>query len=245
MSARAAEPLAGDYERFLVHERLEIVSTLRRLVGSREPLSVHWDGNDGFALTALLAINPDFEELVLDCLGDARANRRLLESEELTLRATMDGVKIQFSAQRAEPTLFEGRVALRVRLPEMMLRLQRRETFRVRAPLSCQLALEVDGRLCVLETRVADLSLGGVALTTDRSHLGIQSGTRLENCRIGLGELGALTVTLEVRNVMEGRGRNGSRQVRFGCRFVELPRSMENLVSRYIAQLERNRRIRA
>jgi c-di-GMP-binding flagellar brake protein YcgR len=237
--------LASDYERFVIHERLEIVSTLRRLLASREPLSVHWDGNDGFALTALLAVNVDFEELVLDCLGDARANRRLLESEELTLGATMDGVKVQFSARRAEPTVFEGGVALRVRLPEMMMRLQRRETFRVRAPLSCQLALDVDGRLCVFEVRVADLSLGGVSLTTDRSYVSMEPGKLLENCRIALGALGTLAVDLEVRNVIESRSRTGARQLRFGCRFVALPRAMENLVSRYIAQLERNRRVRA
>jgi len=245
VSLRTPETLDEDLERFLVHERLEIVASLRRLLASREPLSVHWDGNDGFALTALLAVNQEFEELVLDCLGDARANRRLIESEDLSLVASMDGVKLQFSAQRAEPTVFEGRPALRVRLPELMLRLQRRETFRVRAPLSCELALEVDGRLCVLELRVGDLSLGGLSLVTDRNYVSIEPGSLIENCRINLGAIGTLAARLEVRNVMESRNRQGARQLRFGCRFVNLSGSMENLVSRYIAQLERQRRVLA
>ena len=242
MSLRAPEALDEDLERYLVYDHLEIVATLRRLAAAREPQSVHWDGNDSFALTALLAINPDFQELVLDCLGDARANHRLLASEELSVVATMDGVKIQFSAPRAEATVFEGRPALRVRLPDFMLRLQRRETYRVRAPLSCELALEVDGRLCVLELRVADLSLGGVALVTDRAYLKIEPGRLIDNCRIGLGGVGTLAARLEVRNVMESRNRSGARQLRLGCRFVNLPGTMEALVARYIAQLERNRR---
>ena len=242
MSLRAPEALGDELERFLVHERLEIVAVLRRLLAAREPLSVHWDGNDRFALTALLAVNPDFEELVLDCLGDARANRRLLESEALSVVAAMDGVKIQFSAPRAEATVFEGRPALRVRLPDFLLRLQRRETFRVRAPLACELALDVDGRLCVMELRVADLSLGGVALLSDRPYLNIEPGRVIDRCRIGLGEVGTLAARLEVRNVMESRGRSGLRQLRLGCRFVNLPGTMEALIARYIGQLERNRR---
>jgi c-di-GMP-binding flagellar brake protein YcgR len=242
VSARSPEALGGDLERFLVDERLEIVATLKRLLAAREPLSVHWDGNDSFALTALLAVNPDFEELVLDCLGDARANQRLLQSEELSIVATMDGVKIQFSAPRAETTVFEGRPALRVRLPNLMLRLQRREAYRVRAPLSCELALEVDGRLCVLELRVADLSLGGIALVTDRDYLNVMPGKLIDNCRVGLGGIGTLATRLEVRNVMESRGKSGARQLRLGCRFVNLPGTMETLVARYIANLERSRR---
>jgi len=242
VSLRAPEALGEELDRFQVHDRLEIAAVLRRLLAAREPLSVHWDGNDSFALTALLAVEPQQEALVLDCLGDARANRRLLESEELSLVATLDGVKIQFSAPRAEVAVYEGRAALRLRLPEFLLRLQRRESYRVRVPLACELALEIDGRLCVMELRVADLSLGGVALVSDRAYLNIEPGRVIDNCRIALGGLGTLAARLEIRNVMESRGRNGLRQLRLGCRFVNLPGAMEALIARYIGQLERNRR---
>jgi len=240
----APELLEQDFERFLVHDKLEIVSILRGLQAAREQVSMHWDG-DGFALTLLLAVNPEFEEMVFDCTNDPEANRRLMKSERITLVSVTGGVKVQFTARHPDTTIFEGHPALRMRLPELLLRLQRREFFRVPASLSCQVAVESEGKVRVLELRVADMSLGGIALVTDKTCLELECGQVLENCHINLGALGALTVSLTVGNFSETTTRSGNRQQRIGCSFGKLPRNMETIVSRYIAQVERERRARS
>lgn len=236
------EPIEHDLERFLVHDKRELVSILRRMATENVSVSVHWDEGAGLALTMLLAVNPDFEEMVFDCANDPDSNRRLLRADRLTLIAMVDGVKVQFSARHVEPTCWEGRPALRMRLPDLLLRLQRREYFRVPVPLLCQCAIEDEGKVRVLELRVADLSLGGVALASERAALNLEIGDELENCRIGMGRLGTLHVNLLVRNVIESETRSGQKHVRLGCTFTNLSRASENLVARYIAQIERERR---
>ncbi len=230
----------ADFERYLVHDRLEIVSILRKLQTRNDQLAVSWSGT-GFTLTVILATNPEFEELVFDCGRDPQANRAILAAGHVTFSATVDGVKVQFVAHHVDATVFEGHPALRIRLPELVLRVQRRESFRVPASLTCQLAIDARGAVRILEMRIADLSLGGLALVSDRNYVRLEGGQRLENCRIDLGSLGALAVTLEVRNLAEIAARNGLSRMRVGCQFANLSRSTETLISRYIAQKERER----
>jgi flagellar brake protein len=242
-SLRAPEVIESDFERFLVHDRFEILSILRRLQVKSEPVTLNLDDGD-FVLTILLAVNPDFEEMVFDCGSDPDANRKLMQAERLTLVANIDGIKVQFSVRRPDTTIFEGRPALRMRLPEIMLRLQRRDFYRIPASLACEIALDCDGRVRVLELRVVDLSLGGVAMVTDKAYVDFAVGQVLENCRIGLGTLGTLALDLEVKNLSAGKTRNGLHQSRIGCEFANLERAAETLISRYIGQKERERRSR-
>ena len=240
---RGPELAEEDFERFLVHDRFEIISILRRLEAKREQVTLSVDG-ETHALTVLLAVNPDYEEIVFDCGREAESNRRVMQAERVTLAANIDGIKVQFSSRGADPTVFEGHPALRMRLPDLVLRLQRRDYYRVPASLTCEAAVECEGKVRVLEMRVTDLSLGGVALITDKTYVKFAPGEILQNCRMGLGTLGVLAPDLEVKNVCEVRARNGARQVRIGCRFAGLERDMESMISRYIAQKERDRRLR-
>ena len=239
-SLKLPEVFEQDYDRFLVHDRLEIVSILRKLQTRRDQVTLNWDPS-GFALSMVLAINPEYEEMVLDCGSDPDANKALLKTDRITLVAMVEGVKVQCSGRHADATVFEGYPALRMRLPDLLLRLQRRDYFRVRSNLSSQIALENDGSVRVLEWRVADMSLGGVALVADKEIARLETGRVLENCRIALGPLGTLSLTLQVQNTSETIMRNGARQYRIGCQFVDLSSSIERLISNFINKAERER----
>lgn len=237
------EQVEEDFDRFLVHDRFEIISILRRLQASRQQVTLNIEGH-GFVLTVLLAVNPDYEEIVFDCGRDPDSNRRIMQAERMTLVANIDGIKVQFSARGADPTVFEGRPALRMRLPDLVLRLQRRDFYRIPASLTCEVTVACEEKVRALELRVTDLSLGGLALVTDKAYVKFEQGQLLTNCRVNLGALGLLALDLEVKNVCDVRARNGMRQTRIGCGFSRLPRDMENLISRYIGQKERERRMR-
>lgn len=240
-SIRAPEPIGEEFERFLTYDRLEIMSILHKLQSRHEHITLNWEGG-GFMLSMLLAVNPEFEELVFDCGRDPAANRTLMRAELVTLVAVSDGIKVQFSSGGPDTTVFEGRPALRMRLPEFVLRLQRRDYYRVAASLPCQVTIEDAGVVRVLEMRAADLSLGGVALVTDKTYVHIVPGVVLENCLVDLGPVGTLTANVTVRSLSEARMRNGARHLRIGCEFVGLPHPMETLVSRFIGQAERAHR---
>jgi c-di-GMP-binding flagellar brake protein YcgR len=223
----------------VIRDRLEIVSTLRQLARERELLSAQWESSESAPVsrTTLLAVNPDYEELVFDCFADGQANDRALEAGQVNFLCHLDGVEIRFYASHGEAALYEGQPALRMRIPAQMLRLQRREFFRVRAAHSCDATLELDGRN-LKEVRVGDLSLGGLTLFAHQP-FDAKLGQVIEKCRLRLGDEGHLHAALEVCSVQTVPMLRGVTRIRVGCRFVSLAPDSEIQLARFIQQLER------
>lgn len=229
-------------ERCRLGSRVEVLSYLRQAVERRSPVAAHFGAGGEFIATALLAVNPDFEELVFDCSGDPEANERLLRCERITFVTIVDQVRIQFDTQRAETTMFEALPAYRTRLPDTLLRLQFREFFRVAPPFSrpvaCRLA---DPRRPpeVLQLRVLDLSVGGLALVVP-ADLRPEAGAKLGPLRLDLPDVGTVEVSVEVRSVAP-HPPSGDAWPRCGVRFIDLPGKAVSLLLRYVMKLQRER----
>jgi len=223
----------------VVRERLEVVSTLRQLARTGEPLYANVDGDARASLrTRVLAVNPDFEEMIFDCFADAHANRRATQSEQVNFLAWLNGVELRFYAGPGEATVHSGHPALRVRLPSRMLRLQRREYFRVPTSLSCDVVLETDGKVRVLEMRASDLSLGGLRLVTEQP-ITAEPGKVFDKCHLRMGDEGELTAAVEVRSIEASDTPKGATRLRLGCRFLKLAPVVEQQLARFISKLER------
>ena len=247
MDARLKQPAASDaldHERYQVHSRFEIASLLRAVADSHIAVTVYFNQGAEFIVTNVLDVNPEFEELILDLGADDTANRRLLQCERMTVVAFLDHIRLQFQAQRAEETVHEQLPALRIRLPEVLLRLQRRNFYRIRTPVAKPIAASFPdpadrGRRVSL--RIFDLSCGGVALVAGEGEPALEPGTILEDCRIDLPEVGVLSTVLEVRNAAKhGEGVRTNLR-RYGCQFVGLPAALASAVQRYITKTERAR----
>jgi c-di-GMP-binding flagellar brake protein YcgR len=230
----------ADDERYRIHSRVEIVALLRTLAQRRDPVSVEIDARD-FIVSAILAVNPDFEEIVLDYGADEASMQRLFRAHRLRLCAHVDGIRITLGAEHAAPTSFEDGPAFRIRLPVSIERLQRREASRLKVPLGRPMHCRVfagergsDG----VPVRVRDISTGGVGLVDYPPSLGITAGAVFRACRIALPELGTLVTDLEVVHASAGESR------RCGCRFLGLSAAMANLVQRYITRAEREQHAR-
>jgi c-di-GMP-binding flagellar brake protein YcgR len=247
MSARPA-PLAlsaEDLERFQIYSRIEIVAVLRALIERRAQATIHFSQGEEFLLSTLLSVNPDFEELVFDCCGDQAANDRLLRSPRLHFVAALDRVRIQFAALHAESTVHDGLPAFRVRIPDSLLRLQRRDYFRVAPPVAKPLLARIaDPRepARVVELRVLDLSAGGIAVTDPPLGLRLEAGMVLEQCSLDLPGIGEVRFRAEVRSTPAKRASGGAS--RCGLRFLDMPGAVSARVQRYILQLDRDRRSR-
>jgi c-di-GMP-binding flagellar brake protein YcgR len=235
-----------DNERYLVHSRLEITAILRSLIGHSALVTVYFGERGEFIVTSLLSINPDFEELIFDYGAEEVLNARLLESSRLTLMTQLDHIRIQFVASRAEPTMFQEARAFRIRMPDALTRLQRRENYRVKVPLSqpvtCVLKLGHQGDNGSVSIRICDVSGGGLALVDFPPSLELVPGTVYPACRIDLGEIGRVTTDIEIVHVMEKVNRNAVRTRICGCRFRNMPNAMLTLIQRYINKIERDQK---
>lgn len=247
MSSRPAphEISAEDLERFQIHSRVEIVAVLHALIERRAQLTVHFSQGEEFMLSTLVAVNPDFEELVFDCSGDPGANARLLRSPRLNFVSALEQVRIQFSTQHAEATVYDGLPAFRVRIPDSLLRLQRRDYFRIAPPLTRPLTARIaDPRdpSCAVDLRILDISAGGIAVADGPQGLRLESGMLLEQCVVQLPEVGAVSFRAEVRSVVPNGAPGGA--ARCGLRYLDMPGAIAARIQRYILKLDRDRRNR-
>ena len=247
MDAQLNQPAASDaldHERYQVHSRFEIASLLRAVADSHIAVTVYFNRGAEFIVTNVLDVNPEFEELILDLGADDTANRRLLQSDRMTVVTFLDHIRLQFQAQRAEETIHQQLPALRIRLPDMLLRLQRRNFFRLRTPVARPLAAIIPDPRAPdrhISLRVIDLSCGGVALLAGEGDAEFAAGTILQGCRIDLPEIGVLSAALEVRSAAKHSEGARMNMRRYGCQFVGLAPALASAVQRYITRTERER----
>lgn len=243
----ALEPDRADV-RFTIYAAAEVAHVLKQTMQTRQLVTAYLDGSQDFSLTSVLAVLPDSNEVLLDRGPDQAANKRLLAAKKVMLVTSHDQVKVKFAASNVQEVQYQGYPAFRIAMPHWVVRVQRREYYRIATPISkpliCTIPLPQRGPGVQAETIVLDISCGGVALMDNHDALKFQIGEKYEQCRIGLPEAGTLIISLEVRNAFDTPLKNGLSFRRCGLRFLDLKPSSENLVQRYIMHLERQRNSR-
>ena len=238
---------AEDYSQYLLYSRSEILFILRAMIAQTAQVTVYFNQGRDFLLTAVIAARDD--GLILDYGSSMEMNRRAEAADKLFCVASLDRVRIQFILHGVRRIEFEGRPAFVAALPEALLRLQRREYFRlttpVAHPLKCWIPVtRADGTRDSMVVNVVDISGGGVAVVAPPEGVPFEPGMEFPNCRVELPEVGMLVATLAIKNRFEVTLRNGSHVTRSGCQFANLPGPMLTLVQRYIIKVERERKAR-
>lgn len=233
---------------YLVHDRREIAQILQSLIDKRALVTAHLQGGHSF-VTALLAVNADGEAVLLDASPDEVVNERATTTPALTLTTRLERIRLQFTVPAAERVRHADGLALRVPLPETLLRLQRREFFRLAtpasAPLVCTIVIDdATGRKRSVPVNVLDISSGGIAVIVPPDGLQLAPGQAFDDCRLALPEGEPLAVRIRVRNLFQVERPNGTRAWRAGCQFLGLPANMTARIQRYIFKIERDRRAR-
>ena len=240
---------ADDYGKYLLHSKKEILFILRAMREKGDLVTVYFNHGNDFLLTTLLSVSAEGNAMLLDPGSNAEMNRKALEADKLTFTATHDKVKIQFNVKRLAKAEYQGRQAFRAAIPDEMLRLQRREFYRLTAPIAhplrCTIPVKLaDGSRSTIETTVIDISGGGLGVMAPPEGVEFETDHLFENCRIELPDVGTVLATLRVRNVFEFTTRSGAKTKRAGCQFVDLPGQMLTLIQRYIIRVERERKAR-
>ncbi len=234
------EPDSPELERFAIYSRSEIAGLLRQLRDKQVLVTLYYDQAAGFTVSNVLEVNEGFEELILDRTSDAAAQKAIYASKQLVVVAFLDNVKLQFSVGAAEAVEHQGRPAFRVRLPQQLLRMQRRGAYRRQPPAvrPATCLVPSPGKKGQYESvRVLDLSVGGLALFVHPVQFSLPADHTLENCYLDLPDIGQITVTLRVRYVDDVQASNDGVR-RCGCEFVELSESAARMLQRYMNKLD-------
>lgn len=236
-------PPAEDESPFLLHARMDIVSVLRDVARSRSLVTVHFGSGQEALLTPLLGVDPAAGELIFDCSGSEPMNQSVLKAGKLVYYGLQDRIRIRFNTGPARLMQWQNRNAFAAGLPDSLLRLQRRELYRVPAPVTrpirCVIPVEEKERTRQVETRLQDISQGGVAIVAQPGELQVETGTRFPNCRIVLPDAGNAVVTLEIVHIKTETLLNDKAVLRLGCRFVHPSMAALSLVQKQMMKLER------
>jgi len=239
----------GVYGKYLLHSRTEIIFVLRAVQQKGSLITVYFNEGRSFLLTSLLEVNAERGSLTFDMGSDEEMNDRALKADRFVFTTSLDKVKVQFSLKHLELVKHSGRNALRGSIPQNLLRLQRREYYRLATPVAnpvrCLLdAARPDGNLR-LELPLLDISGGGVGLMVKPEHReDFRVGTSFRDCRIELPDEGLLVCNLVVRNAFDVTTKSGNQHLRVGCEFDDLPGTRLSMVQRYITRIERERKAR-
>lgn len=232
--------------RYAVHSRSEILFLLRAIMQRKLLVNLDLPGSRQIIVTSVIGMDIPKNQLILDVARGDALNRELMSGKGAEFITQLDGVSIVFQTGPVSLVDFEKLPALCIAIPKTLIRLQRREHFRVTLPIArpvkCIIPSLSEDDPEPITTHVVDLGGGGVALTDASGRLGTDTGRILERCRILLPELDPVTVTLEIRNSAQIRLHNGAFQTRLGCRFVDLPNDVSAMLQRFVMKVERDRR---
>ena len=232
--------------RFAVQSKTEILFLLRAIQKRNLLVNLDIPGSRQIVVTSIIAVNAGDNTLILDSARGDALNQQLLSGKGAEFITQLDGVSISFSTGAVSLCEYEKLPALRVAIPASLIRLQRREHFRVALPIArpvkCIMPAQPDDADDAVTAHVVDIGGGGVALSESSGRMSIEPGLVLPRCRILLPETDVIFTSLEVRNSAQIRLRNGAFQTRVGCKFIDLPNDMAAMLQRFIMMIERVRR---
>jgi len=233
-----------DSGRYLVSHAAEIVRILRELMEDKNIIALYGENEKQFLLSTLVAIEPAKGYLLFEQGVDEAMNALLLNSKECTFASTHDQVHIQFSSSKIEADKLGHEAVFRVPMPREILRLQRREYYRLVTSVINPVKCQINTSTGLMDSVVVDISIGGVGVLAYPEDGRLKAGETFHGCRILLPGTGEFAVGLNVRTTFEITLKNGRVTHRAGCQFIDLPPSVETAIQRYIITVERERRAR-
>ncbi|HTN67030.1 MAG TPA: flagellar brake protein [Burkholderiaceae bacterium] len=230
----------SDYE---IHSRREITNILRNLSECNQLIQLRIEDSADTIVTSVLAVDESAGHVVIDCASSPTINQRIIASEHLYFETVLNNIRILFQTSGAAACQFQGGPALQTAIPPVLVRLQRREFYRMptptATPLLCEIRIGEKEGTRILTLPLQNISGGGIAIMDEQKLLNPAAGFIYPDCRIQLPAGTLLQTALEICNARDITLANGKNTRRLGCRFVHLPSAMLNAVQRYITSLER------
>ncbi|MGE0080843.1 MAG: flagellar brake protein [Thiohalomonadaceae bacterium] len=226
-------------EQYLLYSKPEIARVLRDLAKKPEIITAYLNGGPRYFLTAVIAVLPEHDMLVLDYGSDEELNELALQAERLVCVTRHEHVSVRFTCTGLQRAKYQGRAVLAAPLPESVYRPQRREYFRVATPSVSPLRIRVpQPGADPVELVVLDLSCGGAGMYDPAQTFARQPGELIKGCGLELPGFGRVVFDLEIRNHVPMRRNDGTPMLRIGGQFRGLTNDGTALLQRYLHKLQ-------
>lgn len=230
---------AQDYDRFRVEDGAEVLDLLRRSMASRTMCSVRAAGRPETYLSLLREIADD-GEAVFDPPRAPVIERALVAGSVAAIDLRLPECRVSFEARVARIGQVDGRSLLRLERPTSLIRVEKRETFRVRVPEQLALTLTLDASDATLESLpLHDLSVQGAAVTVRGARDRFWAGKVFEGARLTLPDGSEWAMALRVIHAGVLRRLADGGELRVGLQFVHPPAGLESAVAKLVGRIAR------
>jgi flagellar brake protein len=239
------DPGIPDLSPYQIHSRREIITLMRNIAERNQLVRMLTDGGVEAVVTSILNVNEEDGTIIIDCAPGALQNQRILESDNISFETVLDHIRILFFVTRVTSCLYENMPAFSIDFPASLIRLQRREFYRVLTPINnplrctIQVPHDTGGGTETVVLTLQNVSGGGIAILDEKKLLDNTIGKVYKNCRIDLPGGSLVVTSLQIRNTQELALSSGKTIRRLGCRFIDLPKPMLAAIQRFITKLER------
>jgi hypothetical protein len=229
-----------DYDRVPVDDSAEMLALLRQSAASRTLCSVRAAGRPESYLSPLREVCDD-GTAVLDAPRVPVLERALGPGNIASIDLRLKSYRVNFDA-RVEAIAGGGRHGmLRLSRPSIIMRLQRRETVRVRVPDAMRILLTLDPAepsLTSIPMHELFVQGGSMSITGVRGRL--EAGRLFEQARLTLPDAGEWPLTVRLAHAaVVRRGIDGS-DMRLGIQFVAPSEGLESAVARVVGAIARS-----
>lgn len=239
------EATTDNLEQYRIHSPREIVFLLDGVRSQRQLVKMSAGGSSEAILTSVLAVDAKDGTVWFDAAPSKTQNHRLANCSHISFETKLDHIPVLFKTEQADLGDYQGYPALRVPLPESIVRIQRRQYYRVSIPRTTPVlcafpppgteAKPIDKPVMA---NILNISMGGIAVIDEQNLLDDTTGVIYENCILALPG-GSVTVSLEVRCVCHIKLASGKAVRHIGCQYTNISNAMLSVVQRYILKLER------
>ncbi|MDI1277073.1 MULTISPECIES: flagellar brake protein [Methylobacter] len=232
----------SDISSFSIQNTKQIISHLSLLVKNKCLLSARFGANNESYITTLLSVNEGNNTVVLDYGPKEDLNQRILNAGKVSFDTDYNGIKVSFAGTGLKKITHKGDSAFSMSIPKSLYWMQRREYYRVKSPLSkpsyCQLIVE--GREPV-NLKLYDISLTGFAMLNVSKEVSdlLIPGTSFSQCKLILSEAGESPISFEICAKYIINPDKPQKIQKIGCKFNKITRSVEEVIQRYMHQIQR------
>jgi c-di-GMP-binding flagellar brake protein YcgR len=230
---------------FLIRNPDQILSKLSILLKNKCLLTAYYGDNDDSFITTILEINIKNNLLIFYHSPKQAAIEQLLDSPIITFKTEYLGIKVAFDATRIAKIQHQGVSVFAIPIPGSLLWIEARDFYRVKSPISkssyCRLILKDQESV---NLTLYDISLAGFSILNASSEISalMIPETHFEQCKIILADTGEGAVSFEVRSKYIIEPENSDRIEKIGCKFTKITPAFENIIQRYMQQIERENR---
>lgn len=227
---------------FLFRSQIEIRGVLDTLAERHVTISADIENDRGeelLFLTRLLHVDPAGRFIVIACSRDKPANRALFTCPAPVLHANLDNAHIEFAVSGPADVMIGDVAGIRLRFPDALLRLRRREHVRLHLPPSVPLRCVADnGGFAPFEARITDISVGGMGAMIYDVGIRLSAGTVLKGCKIVHPRGDAVVIDMEVRYSVRVMLPDGEWAHHSGFRFLGEPPGLAELIKIFVLDLD-------